>query len=59
MSRQKATDSMAVSGVTLIGATVEEHPLAYKAIETMIAAQQDWVDIQGKFYPRIVRMNKE
>nr|WP_294794994.1 RtcB family protein [uncultured Mucilaginibacter sp.] len=68
MSRQKAKESMTVSamkkmlthaGVTLIGGTVEENPLAYKDIETVIAAQTDLVDIQGKFYPRIVRMNKE
>ncbi|MGZ3890230.1 MAG: RtcB family protein, partial [Mucilaginibacter sp.] len=68
MSRQKAKDSMTVSamkklltnaGVTLIGGTVEENPLAYKNIENVIAAQSDLVDIQGKFYPRIVRMNKE
>ncbi|RZK37650.1 MAG: RtcB family protein [Pedobacter sp.] len=68
MSRQKAKDSMTVSamkkllanaGVTLIGGTVEENPLAYKDIEMVIAAQHCLVDIQGKFYPRIVRMNKE
>lgn len=68
MSRQKAKDSMTVSamkkllsnaGVTLIGGTVEENPLAYKDIETVIAAQRNLIDIQGKFYPRIVRMNKE
>jgi tRNA-splicing ligase RtcB len=68
MSRQKAKDSMTVSamkklltnaGVTLVDGTVEENPLAYKDIETVIAAQGDLVDIQGKFYPRIVRMNKE
>jgi len=68
MSRQKAKDSMTVSamkkllgsaGVSLIGGTVEENPLAYKDIEHVIGAQKDLVDIQGKFYPRIVRMNKE
>ncbi|MEJ2880584.1 RtcB family protein [Pedobacter sp. GR22-6] len=68
MSRQKAKDSMTVSAmkkilanacVHLIGGTVEENPLAYKDIETVIAAQHDLVDIQGKFYPRIVRMNKD
>jgi len=68
MSRQKAKESMTVSamkklltnaGVALIGGTVEENPLAYKDIETVIAAQSDLVDIQGKFFPRIVRMNKE
>ena len=68
MSRQKAKDSMTVSAmkkmlgsadVTLIGGTVEENPLAYKDIETVIAAQSCLVDVQGKFFPRIVRMNKE
>ena len=68
MSRQRAKESMTVSamkkmltnaGVTLIGGTVEENPLAYKDIESVIAAQTELVDIQGKFYPRIVRMNKE
>ena len=50
---------LTAAGVTLIGGTVEENPLAYKDIETVIAAQGDLVDIQGKFYPRIVRMNRE
>jgi len=68
MSRQNAKDSMTVSamkkllsnaGVTLIGGTVEENPLAYKDIESVMAAQRELVDIQGKFYPRIVRMHKE
>lgn len=68
MSRQKAKDSMTVStmkklltkaGVTLIGGTVEENPLAYKDIESVMAAQNDLIDIQGKFCPRIVRMNRE
>ncbi len=68
MSRQKAKDNMTVSAmkkmlinadVTLMGGTVEENPLAYKDIETVMAAQLTLVDIQGKFFPRIVRMNKE
>ncbi|QKJ31974.1 RtcB family protein [Mucilaginibacter mali] len=68
MSRQRAKDSMTVSamkklltnaGVSLIGGTVEENPLAYKDIDAVIAAQQALVNIEGKFLPRIVRMNKE
>ncbi|PTQ93994.1 tRNA-splicing ligase RtcB [Mucilaginibacter yixingensis] len=68
MSRQAAKDSMTVSamkkllnnaGVTLIGGTVEENPLAYKDIETVIAAQQELVSIEGRFQPRMVRMHKE
>jgi len=45
--------------VTLIGGSVEENPLAYKDIERVIDAQRDLVEIQGKFLPKIVRMNKE
>jgi len=68
MSRQKAKDSMTVSamkkmlssaGVELIGGSVEENPMAYKDIEKVIKAQNDLIEIQGKFIPRIVRMNKE
>ncbi|MBE9585144.1 RtcB family protein [Mucilaginibacter sp. JRF] len=68
MSRQSAKDSMTVSamkkllgnaGVTLLGGTVEENPLAYKDIDAVIAAQHDLVDVQGKFQPRTVRMHKE
>ncbi len=67
MSRQSAKDSMTVSAmkqllssadVNLIGGTVEENPLAYKDIETVISAQRDLVKIEGKFFPRIVRMHK-
>jgi len=68
MSRQQARESMTVSamkklltnsGINLIGGTVEENPLAYKDIETVIAAQHELIEIQGKFFPQIVRMNKE
>lgn len=68
MSRQKAKESMTVSGmkkllsnagVTLIGGSVEENPLAYKDIEMVINAQKDLVDIQGRFIPGIARMNKD
>ncbi|TJZ62734.1 RtcB family protein, partial [Sphingobacterium olei] len=68
MSRQKAKESMTSSamkkllvnaGVTLIGGSVEENPLAYKDIEQVITAQHELIDIHGKFYPRIVRMNKD
>lgn len=68
MSRQRAKESMTVSGmkqmlsnagVTLIGGSVEENPLAYKDIEQVMVAQQNLVDIEGTFMPKIVRMNKE
>lgn len=68
MSRQRAKESMTNSalkkmlseaGVTLIGGSVEENPLAYKDIGKVIAAQHDLVSIEGRFLPKIVRMNKE
>lgn len=68
MSRMKAKQNMTASAlkqllskadVTLIGGSVEENPLAYKDIEKVIAAQKDLITIQGKFLPRIVRMNKD
>jgi tRNA-splicing ligase RtcB len=68
MSRKRAKENMTVSGlkkmlanaeVTLIGGSIEENPLAYKDIECVMDAQQELVDIQGRFMPKIVRMNKE
>ena len=68
MSRQKAKDTMTVSGmkkmltnagVTLIGGSVEENSTAYKDIEKVMFAQKSLVDVEGKFFPSIVRMNKE
>ncbi len=68
MSRKRAKENMTVSalkkmlsdaGVSLIGGSVEENPLAYKDIERVMDAQRELVDIQGRFLPRIVRMNRE
>lgn len=68
MSRQKAKEQFTQSAlkkllsqnkVTLIGGSVEEMPLAYKDIEQVMPAQESLVEIQGRFMPRIVRMNKE
>lgn len=46
-------------GVTLIGGSREEAPQAYKDIEKIMQCQQDLVNIEGQFYPKIVRMYKE
>lgn len=68
MSRQKAKEQFTQStlkkflsqqGVTLIGGSVEEMPWAYKDIDQIMPAQESLVEIQGRFMPRIVRMNKE
>lgn len=68
MSRKRARENttasalkkmLAHAGVTLIGGSVEENPLAYKDIERVMIAQKELVTIQGKFTPKIVRMHKE
>lgn len=68
MSRKRAKENMTASGlkkilaqagVTLIGGSVEENPFAYKDIEKVMEAQKELVDIQGRFLPKIVRMNRE
>ena len=43
-------------GVTLIGAGLDEAPMAYKDIYSVMAAQQDLVDIVARFIPKLVRM---
>ena len=42
--------------ITLLGSDVDEAPMAYKDIHTVMAAQHDLVDVLAKFQPRIVRM---
>jgi tRNA-splicing ligase RtcB len=68
MSRKRAKENTTASAlkkmlanaeVTLIGGSVEENPLAYKDIEHVMDAQKELISIQGKFMPKIVRMNKE
>jgi tRNA-splicing ligase RtcB len=68
MSRRKANESITNSslkkmlqskGITLIGGSPEESPLAYKNIDEVMNHQKMLVNIEGKFYPKIVRMYKE
>ncbi|MBS1614181.1 MAG: RtcB family protein, partial [Bacteroidetes bacterium] len=66
MSRSKALqnithsamkDELKAHGVTLIGGGLDEAPFAYKDIHTVMAAQKQLVDVEGLFYPRIVKMD--
>ena len=43
-------------GVTLIGAGLDEAPMAYKDINVVMAAQQELVDVVARFTPKMVRM---
>jgi len=42
--------------ITLMGSDMDEAPMAYKDIHTVMAAQNDLVEVLAKFEPRIVRM---
>ena len=44
------------AGVDLIGAGLDEAPMAYKNIHAVMAYQKDLVDVMGSFMPKIVRM---
>jgi tRNA-splicing ligase RtcB len=43
-------------GVTLLSAGLDEVPMAYKDIETVMAAQSDLVEPLARFEPRLVKM---
>ncbi len=67
MSRKDARDSitkssmnatLATNKIKLIGGSVEEASFAYKDIEAVMSCQQNLVNIEGSFSPKIVRMNK-
>jgi tRNA-splicing ligase RtcB len=68
MSRRQAIQSISRTtrdgylrerGITLLGGGIDESPQAYKDIESIIAAQDELVEVIGKFTPRIVRMAEE
>lgn len=65
MSRQAALASftwhdtkklLAERGVKLLSAGLDEAPMAYKDINTVMAAQVDLVETIGRFRPRLVKM---
>jgi tRNA-splicing ligase RtcB (3'-phosphate/5'-hydroxy nucleic acid ligase) len=56
VSRDEMRKELADHGVTLIGAGLDEAPMAYKNIETVMASQKELVDVVAKFSPKMVRM---
>ncbi len=67
MSRKQAKVSYTLSelrkqlrqlGITLIDGAVDESPLAYKNMEDVMNSQRNLVRIEGKFFPKIVRMDR-
>jgi len=45
--------------VTLLGGGVDEAPMVYKDLDAIMPFQSDLVHAEGKFFPQIVRMNKD
>lgn len=65
MSRTKAREAfvwgnvrreLEAAGVQVLSCGLDEVPGAYKNIETVMAAQQDLVEVVGRFDPKIVKM---
>ena len=57
ITHKTLTEELAKYGVTLIGGGLDEAPLAYKDIHTVMDAQKQLVDTVGLFYPKIVKMD--
>ena len=56
ISKQTMKAVLKEHGVTLIGAGKDEAPMVYKNIHTVMAAQNELVDIVATFTPKMVRM---
>jgi tRNA-splicing ligase RtcB len=56
ITKQEMAKVLKDHGVTLIGAGLDEAPMAYKNIEQVMGAQQNLVDIIARFEPKMVRM---
>ena len=50
---------LAEHGVELIGGGLDEAPMAYKDIASVMASQRDLVEVIGSFLPKLVRMNDD
>jgi tRNA-splicing ligase RtcB len=57
LSEDRWRGYLAERGVTLIGGSLDEAPMAYKDIEAVVGVQGDLVDLVGRFTPKIVRMD--
>lgn len=47
------------NGVLMIGGGTDEHPMAYKNIETVMASQVNLVDVLGTYMTKVCRMASE
>ncbi|MBC3787209.1 RtcB family protein [Spirosoma utsteinense] len=56
ITRSQWTKALEEAGVLLVGGDLDEAPMVYKDIDTVIGVQLDLVDVLAKFTPKIVRM---
>ncbi len=56
ITREEMRAMLKQHGVTLIGAGLDEAPMAYKDINKVMSAQTELVDRVAIFYPKMVRM---
>lgn len=57
ISHTAMQEQLRAQGVTLLGAGLDEAPMAYKDIHAVMKAQKALVDVVGTFQPRIVQMD--
>ncbi|MBC5773080.1 RtcB family protein [Pontibacter sp. KCTC 32443] len=58
-SPQEMRKHLQKAGVDLVGAGLDEAPMAYKDIYKVMDYQRDLVEVIGTFQPKIVRMNED
>ncbi len=56
ITKKMVRQELQKSGVELLGGGLDEAPMAYKDILTVMNYQNDLVEVLGKFIPKIVRM---
>ena len=59
VKREELKETLKAHGVTLIGAGLDEAPMAYKNIEDVMRSQEDLVDVLARFTPKMVRMAED
>ncbi|MDQ3636499.1 MAG: RtcB family protein, partial [Actinomycetota bacterium] len=57
LSEERWREYLTERGITLIGGSLDEAPMAYKDVEAVVSLQGDLVDLVGRFTPKIVRMD--
>ena len=57
LSEERWREYLSERGITLVGGSLDEAPMAYKDVEAVVSLQGDLVDLVGRFTPKIVRMD--